>query len=111
MKFDREWTQFAADAEVDHFGTKRLVDAHNMKVTALEADKAALRKRVERLKKLLGRAADYIERFNSDDLHDLVGLPPTRDTVNVLREEALARPDLSKLPTQQKPTEEVMEEA
>ncbi len=37
MDFDRTWTQFAVDAEVDHFGTKRLVDAHNTKVAALEA--------------------------------------------------------------------------
>jgi hypothetical protein len=37
MDFDRTWTQFAVDAEVDHFGTKRLVDAHNKRVTALEA--------------------------------------------------------------------------
>ncbi len=37
MDFDRTWTMFAADAEVDHFGTKRLVDAHNTKVAALEA--------------------------------------------------------------------------
>ena len=51
---------------------------------------AALEQRVERLEKLLGRAADYIERSNSDDLHDLVGLPPAKDTVELLREEAFA---------------------
>ena len=29
MNFEREWTIFAVDAEVDHFGTARLVKAHN----------------------------------------------------------------------------------
>jgi len=50
----------------------------------------ALEQRVKRLSVLLDRAADYIERSNSDDLHDLVGLPPAKDTVDLLRNEALA---------------------
>ena len=29
MNFERDWTIFAVDAEVDHFGTARLVKAHN----------------------------------------------------------------------------------
>jgi len=29
MKFDREWTQFAVDAEFDHFGPVRITKAHN----------------------------------------------------------------------------------
>jgi hypothetical protein len=29
MDFNREWTQFAADAEVEHHGTARLCKAHN----------------------------------------------------------------------------------
>lgn len=29
MKFDREWTQFAVDAEFDHFGAVRITKAHN----------------------------------------------------------------------------------
>ena len=53
--------------------------------------KASLEQRVEGLESLLGRAADYIERSNSDDLHDLVGLPPAKDTVELLRKEALAK--------------------
>lgn len=29
MDMNRKWTQFAADAEVDHYGTARLCAAHN----------------------------------------------------------------------------------
>jgi hypothetical protein len=43
MDFDREWTQFAVDAEVEHYGTKRLTEAHN-----------SLRSELERLRKNTG---------------------------------------------------------
>lgn len=43
MNFDREWTQFALDAEVDHFGTVRIAKAHN----ALRATIAQLKARIE----------------------------------------------------------------
>lgn len=52
MDFDRAWTMFAVDAEVDHFGTKRLVDAHNTKVAALESGNTVLRQRVETYKRM-----------------------------------------------------------
>lgn len=29
MDFSREWTQFALDAEVEHYGTGRIAKAHN----------------------------------------------------------------------------------
>jgi hypothetical protein len=29
MDFNRQWTQFALDAEVDHYGTGRIAKAHN----------------------------------------------------------------------------------
>ena len=37
MNFTRKWTVFATDAEVEHFGTSRLVRAHN-KLRAVLAD-------------------------------------------------------------------------
>ena len=39
MDMNRTWTQFAADAEVEHYGTARLCVAHN----ALRAEVALLR--------------------------------------------------------------------
>lgn len=36
------WTQFAADAEVDHFGTKRIVAAHNATLNDLAHEKRKL---------------------------------------------------------------------
>jgi len=52
---------------------------------------ALLEQRIEELEGLLGRAAEYIERSNSDDLGDLVRLPPVKDTVKLLRQAALAQ--------------------
>lgn len=46
MNTNRQWTQFAVDAEVDHFGTVRLCAAHN-----------ALRDEVARLRKVAEAAA------------------------------------------------------
>ena len=39
MDFNRDWTQFALDAEVDAYGTARIVKAHN----ALRAENRRLR--------------------------------------------------------------------
>lgn len=47
MNFNREWTQFALDAEVDHFGTARIAKAHN----ALRAEVAELESRIEELQR------------------------------------------------------------
>jgi len=66
MNFNRTWTQFAADAEVDHFGTKRIVDAHNAKVAALEAK---LSKMEETLKTLADPLSyEHIEKFHGRKL-------------------------------------------
>ena len=37
MDFNRNWTQFSIDAEIDHFGSKRICEAHNKTVNALRA--------------------------------------------------------------------------
>lgn len=46
MDMERHWTQFAVDAEVEHYGTRRLCIAHN-----------ALRDEVDRLRKVADLAA------------------------------------------------------
>jgi len=46
MDTNRRWTQFAADAEVDRFGTARLCAAHN-----------SLRDEVEKLRRVAEAAA------------------------------------------------------
>lgn len=43
MDMNRTWTPFAVDAEVDHYGTARLCQAHN----ALRAEVERLRVRLE----------------------------------------------------------------
>lgn len=45
MDFDRDWTQFALDAEVEHFGTDRIAKAHNK----LRAEVAGLEARIQDL--------------------------------------------------------------
>lgn len=47
MDFNREWTQFALDAEVDHYGTARIAKAHN----ALRSEVASLEARIEELER------------------------------------------------------------
>jgi hypothetical protein len=47
MDFNREWTQFALDAEVDHYGTARIAKAHN----ALRAEVGTLEARLEELER------------------------------------------------------------
>lgn len=47
MDFNREWTQFALDAEVDHYGTSRIAKAHN----ALRSEVASLEARIEELER------------------------------------------------------------
>lgn len=47
MDFDRVWTQFALDAEVEHFGTGRIARAHN----ALRSEVAGLKACIEELKR------------------------------------------------------------
>ena len=45
MDFNRTWTQFALDAEVDHYGTARIAEAHN----ALRSEVASLEARIMEL--------------------------------------------------------------
>lgn len=45
MDFSRTWTQFAADAEVEHYGTQRLCTAHNK----LKAELAEVKAQRDRL--------------------------------------------------------------
>jgi hypothetical protein len=47
MDFNREWTQFALDAEVDHYGTARIAKAQN----ALRAEVGTLEARLEELER------------------------------------------------------------
>ena len=54
MDFDRVWTQFALDAEVEHFGTGRIARAHNAlrsEVAGLEACIEELKREIEELKR------------------------------------------------------------
>lgn len=46
---ETRWTQFMADAEVDHYGTKRLVNAHNLAVALIEKQRTTLDAYRERL--------------------------------------------------------------
>lgn len=55
MDFNREWTQFALDAEVDHFGTARIAKAHN-----------ALRVKVARLESQVKQVSENAERCDSE---------------------------------------------
>jgi len=41
MDFDRRWTTFAINAEINDFGSERLVDAHNQKIKQLETEVAS----------------------------------------------------------------------
>jgi cell division protein FtsB len=53
MDMNRTWTQFAADAEVDRYGTARLCEAHNAlraEVERLRAENEKLQAEVERLR-------------------------------------------------------------
>lgn len=50
MDFNREWTQFALEAEVEHYGTARIAKAHNAllcEVSSLEARIQELEREVE----------------------------------------------------------------
>lgn len=45
MNFTRRWTQFALEAEYDHFGTARFVKAHNEQIATLQSQLAASQER------------------------------------------------------------------
>lgn len=45
MDFKRQWTQFALEAEYDHFGTARFVKAHNEQIATLQSQLAASQER------------------------------------------------------------------
>lgn len=45
MNFTRRWTQVALEAEYDHFGTSRLVKAHNEQIATLQSQLAASQER------------------------------------------------------------------
>jgi hypothetical protein len=67
MDFNREWTQFALDAEVDHYGTARIAKAHN----ALRSQIASLRAGLANLRAGLAEAkntnlVDYIDALLGD---------------------------------------------
>lgn len=69
MDFNREWTQFALEAEIDHFGTARIVKAHN----ALRRDAEALEELVEELKDTvddLNRKIESLEQAAWNRLSD-----------------------------------------
>ena len=58
--FNRTWNQFWVDAEIDHFGSKRLVASHNTMKTAMQAkldaqaeELATLRKGLEAVSALM----------------------------------------------------------
>jgi len=73
--FNREWTQFWVDAEIEHFGSSRLVKAHNQQVAALE-------QRVEGLEKA---GQDLL------DWHDgVLGRGPALDSAKASLRKALA---------------------
>ena len=46
MDFQRQWTQFALQAEHDHFGVARIVKAHNEQIATLQSQLAASQERV-----------------------------------------------------------------
>lgn len=58
MDFDRKWTEFALDAEVDTFGTSRIVNAHN----ALMDEAATLRARIEELEREVEHRGQAIQQ-------------------------------------------------
>ena len=58
MDFLKQWTQFALDAEVEHFGTTRICKAHNEEVARLK----------EALEKYRGQINQYGEHSAADDL-------------------------------------------
>ena len=60
MHFNQTWTQFALDAEVDHYGTKRIADAHN----ALRRERDALLAERDRYREAF--AAERETRQNVD---------------------------------------------
>jgi hypothetical protein len=69
MNFSKQWTKFALDAEVEHFGTARICKAHNEEVARLK----------EALEKYRGQINQYGEHSSVDDLVSnavLSGNPP-----------------------------------
>ena len=60
MDFNRQWTPFALDAEVEHFGTSRIAAAHN----DLRAEVERLRADAERYRWLRGDGPLHDERWS-----------------------------------------------
>jgi len=61
MDFQRQWTQFALQAEHDHFGVARIVKAHNEQISTLQSQLAASQ---EREQILLDGIKQYADRRN-----------------------------------------------
>lgn len=59
---DRAWTQFALDAEVDHFGVGRIVAAHN----ALRAEVERLKAEKEQAEARLAKVVEAVEQAEAD---------------------------------------------
>ena len=66
MDFNREWTQFALDAEVDHYGTARIATAHN----ALRSEAASLEARIQELEREVEHQGQVAWNRLSDDEKD-----------------------------------------
>jgi len=67
MNFDRNWTIFALDAEVEAFGTSRIASAHNK----LRAEVAELKRDAERYRWL--RDAEWMQDTHPDVWDCIVG--------------------------------------
>jgi len=76
MDFQRQWTQFALQAEHDHFGVARIVNAHNEQIATLQSQLAASEKKhrdtyyktAHEVEQRLGKALGY--PWYKDDLQN-----------------------------------------
>ena len=64
MDFSGEWTSFALDAEVEHFGTGRIAKAHNEEVSLLARQLNESNERNGRLRAALKRTLLELEQWN-----------------------------------------------
>lgn len=71
MDFDRNWTAFALDAEIDHYGTTRIATAHNKaraEITTLRAENERLRQDAEHWERRLEIAR--MEQMRAESMRD-----------------------------------------
>ena len=83
MEFNRAWTQFAVDAEIDAFGTARLVKAHNALRQQLAECREAIQQEIE-VSNCTYEFVDELKEMTGEDkevLLSMVTVPGLKDAL------------------------------